>query len=460
LPSLFLFLILCFNSCQTWAKEEPIVSQNGRYRYENIQEFFTELFFLTHSTLRLGPLRTIENYLKLIQSISDLQHEKSLSEELHQRSNYSDLRWKMVIDQLNEKLEGKFIEKLLLEVHLLDAGMSIVDFYSFTASWLIQISLVSSESMNEDFESWTQNIPRIFSVVPEWIIENMADYFIFVCRFHPRLLLQATKMDPVITLFVLLMGSSHHLRNPYLRSKFAEVLFSFSCVDEEATDFQMTTVGRGLWRFFDTNIIARNFLLPSLISLYVDIETTGRHMQFYEKFSVRRNISILIKHLRDIPYHNNRMKDEPIRNPQFFLKFVHRLLDDSIYLLDELILKAKEAIDIETQMKSGRNGRTTNPEEHGLINRQRQITGIVGYYSRHANEIVDLLHSITHTNPEVFLRPENVDRIAGMLNYFLKKLVGQSRLAFLTSVVKNISFQPFILFRQVCLSFVIMIIVI
>jgi ubiquitin conjugation factor E4 B len=384
------------------------------------------------------------------------------------------------IDRLKGRLESMIAHKLEVDVHLLDEGMSIVDFYSFTATWLIQLagidelknthstpssllsmsSLMTSTSLSSESEPAVQNfdtmikkVPRLFSVVPEWIVENMADYFTFVCRFNPKILLFSTNMNPIITLFVLLLGSGRHLRNPYLRSKFAEVLFLFSCADEDSTNSQLTTVGKGLWHFFESNSIARNYMLPSLISLYVDIETTGRHMQFYEKFSVRRNIAILIKHLRGIPYYNNRMKEEPIRNFQIFFKFVHRLLDDSIYLLDELILKAKEAIDIETQMESQQFGTLPQEERQELSHRHHQIIGTVEFYARHANEMIQLLHSITQTNFEIFLRPENVDRIAGMLNYFLKKLVGQSRLVFLPRFVKKISFQPFVLFRQVCLSF-------
>lgn len=44
-------------------------------------------------------------------------------------------------------------------------------------------------------------------------------------------------------------------------------------------------------------------LVPSLIRMYVDIEFTERHNQFYEKFSTRARISDLFEFLWSNPGH-------------------------------------------------------------------------------------------------------------------------------------------------------------
>jgi hypothetical protein len=54
-------------------------------------------------------------------------------------------------------------------------------------------------------------------------------------------------------------------------------------------------------KIFRGNKFAERQLVPALIQLYVDVEMTGRHAQFYEKFFIRRQIALILKYLRDIP---------------------------------------------------------------------------------------------------------------------------------------------------------------
>lgn len=55
---------------------------------------------------------------------------------------------------------------------------------------------------------------------------------------------------------------------------------------------------RKLFDLIENHPVARLKLIPALYQLYVDIEKTGRHGQFYEKLHVRQQISILLRHLR------------------------------------------------------------------------------------------------------------------------------------------------------------------
>ena len=45
------------------------------------------------------------------------------------------------------------------------------------------------------------------------------------------------------------------------------------------------------------------YLTPGLMELYVDIESTGRDSQFYDKFNVRYQIACLFRYLWKIPFH-------------------------------------------------------------------------------------------------------------------------------------------------------------
>lgn len=85
--------------------------------------------------------------------------------------------------------------------------------------------------------------------------------------------------------------------------------------------------------------------------------------QFYDKLFVRREIALLLKHLRSFEEFVASLKQESrcvsvssslvsscdftnllstTRNTQQFVKFVHMLLGDAQYLVDEILLKLKE----------------------------------------------------------------------------------------------------------------------
>jgi ubiquitin conjugation factor E4 B len=93
-----------------------------------------------------------------------------------------------------------------------------------------------------------------------------------------------------------------------------EILFDMFPHDEDKPQGTSTRLSSIL----EHNQMALEHLLPALISLYVDIETTGRmHSlvallivceggnQFYEKFGVRRQIAVLMRYLRNYPSYSS-----------------------------------------------------------------------------------------------------------------------------------------------------------
>jgi ubiquitin conjugation factor E4 B len=75
------------------------------------------------------------------------------------------------------------------------------------------------------------------------------------------------------------MGDVKYLRNPYVRGQLAEIL-QLMFPDEGAISSRFVAL-------FENPVVVST-LLPALIRLYIDIESTGRHAQFHEKFGVRR----------------------------------------------------------------------------------------------------------------------------------------------------------------------------
>ncbi|XP_010497124.1 PREDICTED: probable ubiquitin conjugation factor E4 [Camelina sativa] len=56
---------------------------------------------------------------------------------------------------------------------------------------------------------------------------------------------------------------------------------------------------------FEGHQLSLEYLVRNLLKLYVDIEFTGSHTQFYDKFNIRHNIAELLEYLWQVPSHRN-----------------------------------------------------------------------------------------------------------------------------------------------------------
>jgi len=133
---------------------------------------------------------------------------------------------------------------------------------------------------------------------------------------------------------------------------------------------------------------------------------------------------LLMKYLRTIPeYHQSLMQTS--QNTSLFLYFINMLINDSIYLLDEVITKIKRINEIERLMNNAQSWLQLS-QQNRLELEQEQVEdeSYVTTFCRLANETLLLLHYLSSHDVETFLRPEMIDRLAVMLNYFLDHLVG------------------------------------
>lgn len=69
---------------------------------------------------------------------------------------------------------------------------------------------------------------RFFRCIPEFLVENVVSYLIFLRRFNPKVFEEQgfQKLGPILTFVLVYMGSQHHLKNPHIRARLAEGLES------------------------------------------------------------------------------------------------------------------------------------------------------------------------------------------------------------------------------------------
>ena len=52
-----------------------------------------------------------------------------------------------------------------------------------------------------------------------------------------------------------------------------------------------------------SHYVSKNYLPGALMKFYTDVETTGSSSEFYDKFTIRYHISIILKGMWDSPVH-------------------------------------------------------------------------------------------------------------------------------------------------------------
>lgn len=178
--------------------------------------------------------------------------------------------------------------------------------------------------------------------MPEFIIEDIADYFIINLKDY---LTSVTwfPFDDLMTLLVLLIGSPSYVKNPYLRGKLIDVFAQLVYNSREKYYNEIATL-------FSSNKVVCSYLAQVLMKFYVDIENTGSHIQFVSKFSIRQNIHLVLDFAWKIPTLQHSMI-EASKNEQF-IHFISKVLNDATFLLEEGLLALHEIKQMQLEMKS------------------------------------------------------------------------------------------------------------
>lgn len=171
-------------------------------------------------------------------------------------------------------------------------------------------------------------------------------------------------------------------------------------------------------------------LLEPLLQFYVDVENTGEHGQFYQKFNVRYEINRLFTKLPSL-------KALHSSSPTRFNLFVNMILNDSIWLLDEIMIALPKMKVLEqSSPPTSAQEKREREEEYAELKRKVQSCCLLGTAS--LEEMREL---------SVFIRMDEAMQIrtATMLNYFLWCLAGPQRNNLAVSNMRQIGFVPSVL---------------
>ncbi|KAM5581292.1 putative ubiquitin conjugation factor E4 [Rosa sericea] len=403
--------------------------------------FICECFFMTARVLNLGLLKALSDYKHLVQ---DMQRSEDTLKALKRQAPSPQL--KIDIARLEKELELYKQEKrcheaqILTDEPLLERALS---FYRLMVVWLVR--LVGGFKM-----PLLSACPVEFASMPEHFVEDAMELLIFASRmpkaFHGILL------DEFMNFIIMFMASPEYIRNPYLRAKMVEVL---NCLMPRPSH-QSPAATAAAASLFEGHQLSLEYLVRNLLKLYVDIEFTGSHTQFYDKFNIRHNIAELLEYLWQVPSHRNAWKQIAREEEKgVYLNFLNFLINDSIYLLDESLNKILEHKELEAEMSKTaeweRRPAQERQERTRLFHSQENIIRID---MKLANEDVSMLAFTTEQITAPFLLPEMVERVASMLNYFLLQLVGPQRKSLSLKDPEKYEFRPKQLLKQIVYIYV------
>ncbi|KAF9483478.1 hypothetical protein BDN70DRAFT_873762 [Pholiota conissans] len=382
--------------------------------------FISDIFYLTVAMSHYGYLRTIQTYNDLGKHSDELQrHLDMINGDGSWMGTPAQARTEAAIQHV-KKQQGKIkAQQLAYDAGLLDPDMTFrsIGFTNFLSTWLIrQIDLRKTHPSPLVELPLPKEVPMSFRVLPEYIVEDIVDYYYFAVQTSPDKFELSGKVE-LMTFILTFLTSTWYIKNPFLKSKINDVLF-------------MSIWGYGrerngvLGNMLNTHPMALKHVMPALMHFYIEVEQTGASSQFYDKFNARRNIFYILKVVWNNPTHREALNIEA-KNVDKFVRFVNLMINDVTYLMDESLSELTQIHNIQVEMDDKATWES-KPLEY-----RREREGTLRSLERHASgyttlgrSTVELLKIFTAETKAPFMMPEIVDRLAAMLDYNLQALVG------------------------------------
>lgn len=387
---------------------------------DGTSNFISEVFFLTLAAHHYGTeaanstlnqldkdLKRIEKHLEEI----ELDRHKFVNDPIKLRM--FDNAIKKYKDQVDKGLSYKHAVQGVLLDDLTQARS--MQFMRYVIVWLLRLV-----KPGHDFPEQPLRLPLpeeqldVFKCLPEYFLEDVVGNFKFIVRNMPQII-TSTQSDELVMLCITFLRSSEYIKNPYLKSGLVTIMF------------------HGIWPVYNRSKgilgdlltsmpFATDHLLHALMKFYIEVETTGGHNQFFDKFNMRYEVFQIIKCIWSNTVYRERLSQESKVNVDFFVRFVNLLLNDVTFVLDESLTAFIQMHSLQQELKASESmdPAARTEKEEALAAAQVKAKS----YMQLTNETVAMLKLFTEALADSFTMPEIVQRLADMLDYNLDVMVG------------------------------------
>uniref|UniRef100_A0A6Q2XGK0 Ubiquitin conjugation factor E4 B n=1 Tax=Esox lucius TaxID=8010 RepID=A0A6Q2XGK0_ESOLU len=376
-------------------------------------KFPTECFFLTLHTHHLSILPGCRRYIRRLRAIREFN--RTVEELKNSENQWKDSplasRHREMLKRCKTQLKKLVRSKACADAGLLDENLlrRCLQFYSM----VIQLILLTQPHVGAFL--YLEYAVIGFAALPEFYIEDVAEFLLFVVQYSPQVLYEPCVQD-IVTFLVVFICSQNYIRNPYLIAKLVEVLFVTNPAVQPRT--------QRFSEMMENHPLSVKQLVPALMKFYTDVEHTGATSEFYDKFTIRYHISTIFKSLwQNVGHHGTFL--EEFNSGKQFVRYINMLINDTTFLLDESLESLKRIHEVQEEMKNKDQWDQLSREQQQ--SRQSQLTQderVSRSYLALATETVDMFHILTKQVQKPFLRPELGPRLAAMLNFNLQQLCG------------------------------------
>ncbi|ESO04573.1 hypothetical protein HELRODRAFT_99472 [Helobdella robusta] len=379
--------------------------------------FSTECFFMTAQMHHLTILPMVRKQQRCQRAARETQNlvnelERIESQWKNSANAYRNIkllkRWRSQVERLTKSSLTMLVA--LCDPQLVDRAFL---FYSLLAKYLLVIVGATTPDGIQLLPQ-SSTAPMLFASLPDYFIEDFADFFLFIVQNSPNLLANIW-LEDIITLIIVIICKSQFVSNRYLVAKLVEIMY--------ITNPKVHPYGGRFSELIVNHHMSLDHLVPALMKFYSDVESTGASSEFYDKFSIRYHLSIIFKYLWEKPVYQAKVIEEA--SGPHFVKFVNMLMNDTTYLLDESMETLKRIRELQDLMDNKSQWDKLGLEQQQskqklLAQEERQCKS----YLTLASETVDMFHYLTEKVQDQFLIPQLADRLAAMLNFNLQQLCG------------------------------------
>ncbi|KAI0670862.1 ubiquitin conjugation factor E4 [Trametes maxima] len=396
---------------EEWSKQQPPAASPN---------FITEIFYLTLAVSHIGQQKIVNNIEEIWKQQDDLRrHLDVLNSDQSWRGTPYQARTEASINAAKVQLDALWAAQMAYEAQLSEPELVFrtISFVNFVSTWIIRFVDPQKKHPNPLIElPLPKEVPTSFRVLPEYLVEDVIEYHLYIMRTNPSSL-ELSGKNEILVWSLTFLSSTWYIKNPFLKAKIVDVLFYGTWKWNEQRSV--------LTSLLNTHPIALKQLIPALMNFYIEVEQTGASSQFYDKFNSRRSIAHIFKVIWNNQLHRDALKNEAAHNSERFVRFVNLMINDVTYLLDESLSDLAKIHELQTEMKD-RATFEAKPlqyrrEREGML---RQLERHTSTYVQLGNSTVDLLKVFTGETKSPFMVPEIVDRLAAMLDYNLDALVG------------------------------------
>ena len=407
--------------------------------------FISEVFFLTLAAHQYGSEALNQQLMQLERDLKYM--EKNIAQLEADRPKFAAnppqlAMFERALKKYTDKIDAGLAYKYSAQGVLLDDlnQARSMQFMRYVIIWLLRIAS-SDHSIPKEIVRLPlpSEQPDVWKCLPEYFLDIVVGNFKFIVRNMPQVI-TATQSDELVTLCITFLRSSDYIKNPGLKSSLVTILYN------------------GIWPVYGRSKgilgdllngmpFAMDHLLHALMKFYIEVENTGSHSQFYDKFTIRYEIFQIIKCIWSNTIYREKLSQESKGNVEFFVRFVNLLLNDVTFVLDESLSAFVKIHDLQQELRQNitlDQAQRTEKEE-ALADAQ----GKAKSYMQLTNETVAMLKLFTEALADSFTMPEIVQRLADMLDYNLDVMIGPKSSQLKVENPQEYSFNPRVLLAEI-----------